>query len=284
MDKRQLKRYWGKVHAQAGSPSVRRYARRLAPVTHPDAPMILNAYEHWLQRRALRRALNHIGKSVRGLALDVGCGWGRWWSLVEAVGYRVVGVDVALDALRSTHGPRLCADACRLPVRADAFGLVTSVTLVQHLPGAAQDEAIGEIARVLRTGGFLIMLENVRDQAAHVFARSPAEYVGIGSRLGLAPVSLRPYDFSLPLQSLAGFRERFRRPLEPAAPLGLVEARPRMASFTWSLLSTVAVSAAVIVSWIWEPVLERLLPRRYARHFAMVFVKKHRAAVGGGPG
>ena len=90
-------------------------------------------------------------------ALDVGTGSGRYLPLLAATGARlVVGLDLSQPML-SQHAdglPRLCGDACRLPLRSASFDLVTASLMVgdvEHLDGW-----VGEVSRVVAPGGHVI--------------------------------------------------------------------------------------------------------------------------------
>jgi len=93
---------------------------------------------------------------------------GNGVSLAELLepGRLVLGMDVSLRMLSHAAtefgtrgwGPRLaCADAFRLPLREHAVDAVTVAFGVRNL--RPRPEALGEIARVLRPGGALVVLE-----------------------------------------------------------------------------------------------------------------------------
>lgn len=115
------------------------------------------------------------------LILDAGCGTGGNLSWLEryAAGGSVVGVDLSTDALafgRTRGHERLVrASAMELPFRDSIFDLVTSFDVLGQLQGEAADEdALRETHRVLRTGGI-------------AFIRVPAyEWMRSGHDLALA--------------------------------------------------------------------------------------------------
>ncbi len=109
-----------------------------------------------------RRSL--VQEDASGPLLEVGCGTGRTLRL-HPRGAGVVGIDPDRGVLRSARrkapGALLVqARAEALPFREGAFG-----TVVSSLVFCSVDEpevALGEVARVLRPGGSLRMLEHVR--------------------------------------------------------------------------------------------------------------------------
>lgn len=92
--------------------------------------------------------------------LDAGCGTGGMLTWLEryAGGGRVAGIDFSADALEfcRSRGLRDVAQASvtALPFDAETFDLVTSFDVLVQLPGEGSDEeAMREMARVLRPGG-----------------------------------------------------------------------------------------------------------------------------------
>jgi SAM-dependent methyltransferase len=85
-------------------------------------------------------------------ALDLGCHDGSWLENVSA-NFKV-GVD--MDPVSRYRGIEMVkADVTRLPFKADAFGLVSSLDVLEHL----EEPALGvdEIARVLENNGLMLL-------------------------------------------------------------------------------------------------------------------------------
>ncbi len=93
--------------------------------------------------------------------LDVGTGTGKLAEAVEQAlsGARVIGVDFTLPMLRQApRGLRFaCADALQLPFADGRFDAVVSGFLIRNLADIAA--GIAEQVRVLRPGGWLVILE-----------------------------------------------------------------------------------------------------------------------------
>jgi SAM-dependent methyltransferase len=103
--------------------------------------------------------------------LEVGCNWGRWCVSAARRGYRVVGVDPSLAAIRAARrvaqelgvqAEYLVADARHLPFDDATFDVVFSYSVFQHFTRRAAVNAFDEIGRVLTPGGqSLVQMANV---------------------------------------------------------------------------------------------------------------------------
>ena len=96
------------------------------------------------------------------LFLEVGCNWGRWCIAAARAGYRAVGIDPSLKALRAAQrvsrqlgveAHYVVADGRFLPFRDEAFERVFSYSVLQHLGPENVREMLREIKRVLGPGG-----------------------------------------------------------------------------------------------------------------------------------
>jgi len=94
--------------------------------------------------------------------VDVGCNWGRWTIAAARRGYRPIGVDPSLRAVRAAK--RVClqlgieanfvvGDARYLPFAAQSLDAAFSYSVIQHLSKADARRAAAEIGRVLKPGG-----------------------------------------------------------------------------------------------------------------------------------
>jgi SAM-dependent methyltransferase len=103
--------------------------------------------------------------------LEVGCNWGRWCVSAARRGYRVVGVDPSLDAIRAARvvaeqlgveATYVVADARHLPFPGESFDVVFSYSVFQHFTKEDALASFAEIGRVLAPEGrSLVQMANV---------------------------------------------------------------------------------------------------------------------------
>jgi SAM-dependent methyltransferase len=122
------------------------------------------------------------------LVLEVGSGMGAFDRI--APGY--VALDLSLHALRTfSSGPRIQANAERLPFADRAVDAVFTIASLEHVPNP--DRALAEIDRVLRPGGRALVYPAwyVRPWAAKALHRRPLRELRGWDRLRKLSIPLR---------------------------------------------------------------------------------------------
>lgn len=115
--------------------------------------------------------IERAGVRSRGLVADVGCGTGILTRLLAARGVEVVGIDPNEDMLAQA---RAGGGAAYRPGEAAATGLdthsVALVTVAQAFHWLALDAALSEFARILRPGGLVAAIYNLRAEGTFMEA------------------------------------------------------------------------------------------------------------------
>ncbi len=123
--------------------------------------------------RVLIRRIREVVGDRPARILDVGCGTGVFASRLRAAlpQVEVCGVDLVSEMLNQGQ-PRwrlhrefvlpVQGDSERLPFASGTFDIVTCANSFHHYP--RQERAIAEMARVLRTGGRLMIIDGYRDR------------------------------------------------------------------------------------------------------------------------
>lgn len=175
------------------------------------------------------RAVSWLVPEAGARVLELGAGTGKLTTALAAEGHQVTAADTSMPMLevltRSLDVPAVQAGAELLPFRANSFDVV-AVAQAFHWFDAPR--ALPEIARVLREGGELAMVWNVRDESIP-WARKLTEIIGSEG----ADFSWL-YDGALPESPLFGPLQRadfgFWQTLDLDGLLGLVRSRSYIAS------------------------------------------------------
>ena len=250
-----------------------------APVLHPGAPAWFNCVIDRLQFRAVRRALALAAVPPGAHILDVGCGTGRWLRRYVTIGYQVTGVDATPAMLQiaqrlGTVVPLIAGEAQRLPFADAAFDCVTDITVLQHIPRSLQPFALGEMLRVVKPGGRLILMELIRGKGAHIFPRIPLDWIQLVTVHGAKPMDWFGQEFLLldrmfTRAAQVAVQRNGRHALNDAFP-GASESHHSTAARRayWGVRRvTVSFSA-----WA-DPIVERICPRAFATHGVFIFQK-----------
>ena len=108
-------------------------------------------------------AMNEMGYSIRepvhGLAVDVGCGGGRYTQLLSAYFSSVYGIDFTehfCKAGKVKFGDRitfLCGNVTNLPLVDESASFLLAIGLTEYLSPVQLERFLSEIIRVLEPGG-----------------------------------------------------------------------------------------------------------------------------------
>jgi tRNA (uracil-5-)-methyltransferase TRM9 len=135
-----------------------------APPGVPDMESVYDTIaEAWARTRsgawpAVRSFLRSVPRGQR--LADIGSGSGRYFSVDEAQGLRIIALDFSrgqLAVARRVAGPHVAlarADVRALPLRAGAVDGALLVAVIHHLPKRSERvQSLREMLRALRPGG-----------------------------------------------------------------------------------------------------------------------------------
>ena len=164
-------------------------------------PLWLNRNHARLQRMAYRKLFSLIPAASPGArALDIGCGAGRWCRFLADHGYRVTRIDLQPELIWTNRLRYPAMEFQCIPIQECAprepFDLVSSVTVIQHVPFDEQGVVVQKIRALLKKDGRAPILENISDQGPHVFSNTLREWRGKFERHGFCLVAVHRYDYS----------------------------------------------------------------------------------------
>jgi dolichol-phosphate mannosyltransferase len=119
-----------------------------------DSPIPLQRYWQRTRYRHILAMVERAGGAGHAAVLDIGCGSSR---IIQALP-DAVALDILLPKLRFLRDRVRCltqASTFALPFPAASFDIVVSSQVIEHIPD--RPEVLGEMTRVLRPGGTLIL-------------------------------------------------------------------------------------------------------------------------------
>ncbi|MCH8008977.1 MAG: class I SAM-dependent methyltransferase [Chloroflexi bacterium] len=130
-------------------------------------------YLEWRKRSPKEYMIAHLDCLTEGLrdgdrVLDLGCGSGHPYGSYLSERFDVVGVDISPGQLKLGReldsGPALLlADMARLPLRHGAFGAITALYSVIHVPREQHEELWADLHALLRPEGRLFVVLGTTD-------------------------------------------------------------------------------------------------------------------------
>lgn len=140
-------------------------------------PLAYNKLLHHFNLASVNYLVRKIGSLSGKYVLDIGCGAGRWSRYMSDRGAKVTGIDISDELLNNNKitMPEIefvNMSACKMKFENGKFDLVISVTVLQHMPYGIQEEAIKEICRVLKVGGYALIVEGTREDEDKIYKHS----------------------------------------------------------------------------------------------------------------
>lgn len=208
------KRYWEQCLDESVS-EIAYYQRRRAPL------FVNKYYEHQL-KRAFATIVHNLKLEENVLILEIGSGTGRWAQQLIGMNINCIysGIDFNQKAVSLAHSKRLSnchfltMDGMKLAYKSNCFDCAISITAIQHIPNEGWRDAVKEMVRVVKPNGRIAIIENNRYPWINEFTRNHCELlVKKGQRYSFAR-ELLEHMFPLP-KELDRFLTTLSYPLEP---------------------------------------------------------------------
>ncbi len=148
------------------TPFFARTLAQLDALTACESVSYLHASKRWEYPWALERARLEPGSRV----LDAGCGASIFPVFLAKAGHRVTGVDLnvpeGLDRMHDVRIDYVAAGINDMPFPDASFDAVFCISVIEHLGHDGVLAALGELRRVLRPGGRLLLTTDYYEDAA----------------------------------------------------------------------------------------------------------------------
>ena len=141
-----------------------------------------NKFIDYLHKSVLNRHLPLLSNEV---ALDFGCGTGRFteW-LANRVSF-VVGIDLTREMLVKAKNhcsfgnvDFLLCDGSNIPFQDETFDLILSVWVLQHFPDEALKKTAKQLVSVVKENGKICLIEQVSGRlSGYYISRLPDDYI-----------------------------------------------------------------------------------------------------------
>jgi ubiquinone/menaquinone biosynthesis C-methylase UbiE len=187
-------------------------------VEAPTVPMLFA--RHHYETQLIRRLL---ASDPPARTLEFGCGFGRLSPTFAELSASHTAVDInvkALEAARAAYSDLtfLAVDGENLPFPDGSFDLVTTWTVLQHIPPHKIDHAIAELMRVRSAEGRVLLCEetyHAGSPSRHSWHREPSFY-----EQAFRPLQMTYSSYIKEIDQLAGLRSPGRVMLfeSPRAP------------------------------------------------------------------
>lgn len=161
-----------------------RAVRRLFDTISPRYDLVNRVMTFGMDLGWRRRTVRELALPAGSLVYDLACGTGDLCRELVAAGHRPVGFDFSHGMLRAarTDAPLAEADILRLPVRDGAADGVTCGFALRNV--VSLEDLFAELARVVRPGGRIALLETAEPQGRLLRAGHRVYFRGVVPAIG----------------------------------------------------------------------------------------------------
>lgn len=267
---KQMQEFWKKIYDKMER-KLATDEEGLSLVCYRNRCLTENKFFAWSQTRIFQKLLS-IGFKEKNLegkkVLDIGTGTGRWAVKLAKKGAQVIGIDLDAQIIeRNNQQFSLFSNLKFLPMLAtnlnfpdQTFDLVISITCLHHIPYRKQKQAIKEMCRVTKLGGWVLIIESINKKHFHpcVFPNSIKEWIDLFTEEGLVLIKNLGQEYAFFFQS--GFPLKKNR-------------KNRAKHKNENTFFHFARKIRVYLSYPLEILCEFLLPKRWARQQGFLFRK-----------
>jgi len=199
-DWRETKEYWEIYSAHMSKVDYEKDPDGLLDVCLVWEPLWYNKFIARFQKKIYQQLMGRVPSPQPGSrALDIGCGAGRWCRLLSESGYDATGIDLQpglIEADRKRFPNIKFFNIAAQDFQPEApFDLISTVTVIQHIPYEEQDVVIRKMRQMLKPGGHVIALENLLDHSANTHSNSIAVWKNKFEKAGFTTVAVQRYDY-----------------------------------------------------------------------------------------
>lgn len=276
-DYEEMQEHWTEWYQKQGK-LLREHQLGIYSVCYPSKSRQRNIFTDWLQNRTFQKLLDKCGFLEGNEALDIGTGAGRWAVRLLEKGLTLTAIDSNEEMIERNIKlfPQINFKkmlVTHLDFEDNYFDLVTSVTILHHIPYELQKEVIKEIARVTKEGKHILILESTRtnSKSSTMFANSPAKWISLFGDSGCKKIAWLGYEYN-PLLSVANYLSSVRRLLSSSLRRSELPAA-KSDKFKSSLLFRMAETVLIALSYPLEVFCQQIVPDHFARQAGILFQK-----------
>ena len=177
-----------------------------------EVPYQFNELMDYVQKTCFFKLLEKCQNIKDKNVLEIGCGVGRWSQYMIDKGAVYTGIDISQEMIkiakkRIPKGIFYVSTGENLNFKDESFDLVFSITVLHHIPYEKKEKVIKEMCRVVKVGGYIIIMEDIYfkkpKKTFYMFPLKVEEWIKLFERNGCEYLHLIKHKF------MQGYMEEF---------------------------------------------------------------------------